>query len=139
MNFSQKTYPQMLLIRIIWYTLEQYWQYKNQLNFCVIVKSMISLNKLNTRDGRPIFFINSEILGNPSFGIDTAFTTMSDQPTHNLEILGQPNLHPTYSPPTPLLASTKPPLTLILLSSHPSHTFLLPSTCTLPISLLPPS
>ena len=28
---------------------------------------------------------------NYSLGIDTAFTTMSDQPTHNLEVLGQPN------------------------------------------------
>ena len=37
-------------------------------------------------------FINSEILGNHSGGIDTAFATMIDQPTHNLEILGQPNL-----------------------------------------------
>ena len=35
--------------------------------------------------------INSEMLGNHSLGIDTAFATMSDQPTHNLAILGQPN------------------------------------------------
>ena len=38
-------------------------------------------------------FINSDILGNHSRGIDTAFATMSDQPTHNLEILGQPSAH----------------------------------------------
>ena len=32
-------------------------------------------------------------MGNHSLGIDTAFATMSDQPTHNLGILGQPSRH----------------------------------------------
>ena len=32
-------------------------------------------------------------MGNHSLGIDTAFATMSDQPTHILGILGQPNIH----------------------------------------------
>ena len=38
-------------------------------------------------------FKNSEILGKHSQGIDTAFATTSDTPTHNLGGLGQATLH----------------------------------------------
>ena len=62
MNFSQKTYLQMLLFRIFWYALEQYWQifrpkkFISVFRFRPIVKSMISLFKLNTRAAGPISF-----------------------------------------------------------------------------------
>ena len=53
---------------------------------------MISLYKLKTRGAGPIFFSkNSEILGQHALGIDTAFTTTSDSPTHNLGVLAQAN------------------------------------------------
>ena len=51
MNFSQKTYPppQMLLFRI-------FWSISFFFRFCPIVKSMISLYKLNGGGAGPISF-----------------------------------------------------------------------------------
>ena len=50
---------------------------------------MISALKLNTRSARPISFHNSEIFGQHSVGIETAFATKIDTPTHNLGVLVQ--------------------------------------------------
>ena len=58
--------------------------------FCPIVKSMISLYKLNTRQ---FLFINSDIFGQHSDGIETAFATKSDTLTHNLGVLVQDSHH----------------------------------------------
>ena len=89
--FLENIPHQMLVFCIFWYTLEQYWQLiwpkKSILffRFCPIVKSMISLYKLNTRSAGPIFFsINSEILGRHSVGIVSAFATL--RVTHQLTI-----------------------------------------------------
>ena len=59
--------------------------------FCPLVKSMISLYKLNMRG--LFLFINSEIFGQHSVGIETVFATNSDTPTHNLEVLVQANIY----------------------------------------------
>ena len=51
---------------------------------------MISLYKLNTPG--QFLFIKFDILGQHSVGIDTAFATKSDTPTHNLGVLVQANV-----------------------------------------------
>ena len=43
-------------------------------------------------------FINSETLGQYSVGIDTAFSTKSDTPSHNLGVLVQATLQPVVLP-----------------------------------------
>ena len=60
---------------------------------------MISLNKLNTHGAGQFLFINSEILGQHSAGIDTSFATKSDTPTHNLGVLVQASAYPLVTWP----------------------------------------
>ena len=56
----------------------------------VVNPAIISfINSILAAPGQ-FLFINSEILENNFLGIDTAFATMSDQPTQNLGLLGQP-------------------------------------------------
>ena len=58
---------------------------------------MISLYKLKTHGARPIFFINSELFGDHSLGIDTAFATMGSPPTHNFGALVEPTPFALYA------------------------------------------
>ena len=64
--------------------------------FRPIVRSMTSLYKLNTRGAGPISFHK---LCNFWKSFSWFFATMSDQPPHNLGILGQPTGHPHVGNP----------------------------------------